>query len=274
MDSPALSPAAAQPVSDGQQNRFAEQFGEYFVRGISTGGRFFGVVRIETKSSQAKTDVDAALSASYGFSVDAEVRLKISALNSADAYIIFDGGRVITRPTSRDPLELLELLYEAMDEWIPTVRGEPKAYSVTLAPYAIALGPTPPNLAGLEHQRDVLIRCAKLRTQTMDKLNQDEYILDPRHVDEFAVIQPPSGPDLPALQASLAGDLDVIADAASLAIDNAREARSPEDDMREARGAQRRGTACRRPEFPGRAPDFPTLAGVLTYENASLPPDE
>jgi hypothetical protein len=237
MDSPTLSPAAADFIAAGNLPRFTEQFGEYFVRGIDTGGRFVGLVRIDTKSTQSKTDVDAALSGSYGLTIDADTRLKISnVLNTAnaraEAFIIFDGGRVTTRPTSRDPIELLNQLFKAMDEWTATVKNDPKAYSVTLAPYAIALGPAPPNLADLEHQRDVLIRCAKLRSHTTDMLNLIEYILDPAHVDEFAIIQPPSGPDLPALQAALASDLDVIAEAASFAIENAKEAKSPEDFMR------------------------------------------
>ena len=65
MDSPRLSELAARLVEAGKKAQFAEQFGEYFVRGISTGGRFVGVVRIDTKSQQSKTDVsDLALSGS------------------------------------------------------------------------------------------------------------------------------------------------------------------------------------------------------------------
>jgi hypothetical protein len=238
MDSPRLSDAASAFVEAGNLSRFGEQFGDYFVRGISTGGRFFGLVRIDTKSTQSKTDVDAALNGSYGLTMSAEVRLKISEAMSranakAEAFIIFDGGHIVTRPTSRDPVQLIDQLYKAMDEWTATVRTEPKAYSVTLTPYAIALGPPPPNIAQLEHQRDVLIRCAKLRLRTLDKLNLVEYILDPSHIAEFEIAQPPEGPNLPALQASLASDLDVIAEAAAFAINNLKEARSPEEFMRD-----------------------------------------
>jgi hypothetical protein len=260
MDSPKLSPAAAELVKNSKP--LSDQFGEYFVRGISTGGRFFGAVRIDTKSSQSKTDVDAALSLSYGLTVDADVRLKIreamkSANASAEAFIIFDGGRFTTRPTSNDPVTLLEQLFKAMDEWTATVRNEPKAYSVTLSPYIIALGPTPPNIVEIEHQRDVLIRCAKLRSQTIDKLNLTDYILDPDHMDEFEIIPPPEGPDLPALQGALAGDLDVIADAASFAINNLKEACDPVTFMREIKGV----------------PDFKLTALPTNLPKHTGPPD-
>ena len=243
MDSPELTAAAAKLVAEGKKAQFSEQFGEYFVRGISTGGRFIGVVRIDTKSKQSKSDVDLALSASYGLTMSADVRVKLTeTLKSAnariEAFYTFDGGEVKTRLTSNDPVELVSQLYKAMDEWTATVRQQPKAFNVTLAPYVIALGPTPPNIAEFEHQRDVLIRCAKLRSQTLDKLNLMDRILDPNHMDEFEIVPPPAGPDLPALQAALAGDLDVIADAASFSINNIKEACDPETFMREVRGSR------------------------------------
>jgi hypothetical protein len=153
----------------------------------------------------------------------------------AEAFVIHDGGRITTIPRSGDPVELVNEMYKAMDEWSASVRSDPKAYSVTLAPYAIALGPTPPNLVDIEKQRRVLIRCAKLRSKAIDTLNLVEYILDFRHADEFEIVAPPAGPDLSALQAALVGDLDVIEEAASFAIENLKEARDVETYMREIR---------------------------------------
>ena len=241
IDSPALSAAAGALIEESEAERFAEQFGEYFVRGVSTGGRFIGVVRIDAQSAQSKTKVDIALSGSYGLVMDADVKLNLSeALREANArvegYYCYDGGEVRTRLTSNDPVELVNQLYTAMGEWTNSVRASPKAYTVTLAPYVIALGPNPPNLAQFEHQRDVLIRCAKLRSQTLDKLNLMDYILDPRHTKEFEIVQPPDGPDLPALQSAYSSDLDVIADAASYAINNVKKACDPEVYMREVKG--------------------------------------
>jgi hypothetical protein len=239
MDSPELTPAAAMLVENGKA--LTDQFGDYFIRGIKTGGRFFGVVRIDTRSEQAKTELDAELSGSYGLAISVDVKLRISeamrrSSGREKAFINYEGGRVTTRPVSNDPIQLLDQLYKAMDEWTASVRNEPKAYSVTLAPYIIALGPTPPNIAEIENQRDVLIRCAKLRSQNIDKLNLIEYILDPNHMDEFEIIPPPEGPDLSALQAALAGDRDAIADAASFAINNIKKACDPETYMREVKG--------------------------------------
>lgn len=238
MDSPALTEPAAALVKNGDTKQFSDQFGDYFVRGIRTGGRFFGVVRIDTRSEESKADLNAALSASYGLTVDGDVKLRLSdAIRKSDAkaeaFIAYDGGHISTRPTSSDPLVLLEQLFTAMGEWSNTVRNEPQAYAATLSPYVVALGPMPPNAVQIEHQRDILIRCAKLRSQTTDKLNLIDYMLDPQHQGEFG----PSGEvDLPALQVALAGDLDAIAESASFAINNIDEACDTETYMRKIKG--------------------------------------
>jgi hypothetical protein len=80
------------------------------------------------------------------------------------------------------------------------------------------------------------MRCAKLRTLTLDRLNLLDYMTSPDHMGEFAIIKPPAGPDLAGLHAGLERDLDAIADAASFAIDNPKEARTPETFMREIKG--------------------------------------
>ncbi|MFH8371742.1 hypothetical protein [Streptomyces sp. NPDC018031] len=252
MDSPSLSEEAANRVRNGKP--LDEQFGEYFVRGINTGGRFFGVVRIDTKSLQAKTDLSGALEGSYGV-MTAEAKTHISeamknAEGRAEAFITYDGGNITSYPRSRDPVEITNQMYGTMDEWSTSVRSEPKPYAVTLAPYVIALGPTPPNAVDIEKQRRVLIRCARLRSNGMDMLNLVDYILDGRHADEFEIAAPPAGPDLPALQAALVSDLLVIEDAASYAIENLKEARDPETYMRDVR----------------KVPDF-----RLTYLPANMP---
>jgi len=272
MDSPELSPAAAKLVEQGRLDLFTSQFGDYFVRGINSGGRFFGVVRIDTKSAESKTDVNAALSGSYGLTVDADVRLKMtetmkSANATAEAFIIFDGGTVTTHPTSSDPIELINQLFRAMGEWTTSVRRDPKAYSVTLAPYVIALGPTPPNIAEIENQRDVLIRCAKLRSQTLDKLNLIDYILDPDHTGEFETFPPPDGPDLPALQSALAGDLDVIADAASFSINNIKQACGPEIFMRDVRHAEGFNLTALPSNLPRHTGPRPVVVPTITVPN-------
>ena len=240
MDEPRLikgEGSADELVGQGDTELFAQRFGQYFIRGVQTGGRFVGVVRIDTNSNKSKTAVNAALSGHYGLTVDGNVKVDLTeTLSTAEAtvaaFVHSEGGTVTTKPHSEDPVELLKELYAAMDEWTKSVKDEAKSYLVTIHPWVIALGPKPPNAAEVEHQRDVLIRCAKLRSQTMDKLNLLDYILDPQHTAEFDIVAPPDGPDLPALQATFASDLEAIADTATFALNNLKEACDPETFMR------------------------------------------
>jgi hypothetical protein len=70
-----------------------------------------------------------------------------------------------------------------------------------------------------------------MRSQTIDRLNLIEYILDPQHKSEFEFV--PQGPDLGELHAGISMDMEVIAAAASFAINNPKKALNPEIYARE-----------------------------------------
>jgi hypothetical protein len=201
---------------------------------MQSGGQFFGVIRVDTRSEESRERISASISGSYG-AFSAEVGTTFSSQvreesASVEVFAFWEGGRVTAKPTT--PVELIE----AAREWSATVAGHQRPYFVTLAPYVLAMGPEPPNEADLAHQRDVLVRCAKLRSQSLDKMNLLEYMLDPRHIREFDITPPPAGPDLRAILAGVALDLDLIADAASFAINDPKNALFPETYAREKRG--------------------------------------
>ena len=150
------------------------------------------------------------------------------ALRKAASVLHHEGGD-IGDAYPRNP----EQLFAAAGSWHRAVRGNPKPYSVMLAPYNIAVGPEPPNEAALQHQRDVLKRCAQLRSTYFDYINQVDFVLEPNHVDYFDSFDSDS---LNALRSSLAKDLDIIAEAASYALSHARHAKEPESYARENLG--------------------------------------
>jgi hypothetical protein len=232
IDDPALSQGAGQLVGNGKIDLFSDRYGDCFVRGISSGGQFFGVIRIDAQSSETRQNIENSLSGSYGpFSADVAVKLSEamkSSRSSAEVRLYYEGGDVKTKPQTP------EELFAAANEWSNSLAEQQRPYSVTLAPYIIANGPPPLNRADLEHQHDVLARCAKLRSATLDKQNLVDYILDPAHREEFEIVA--GGPDLAALSSGLANDLDIIAQAASFAIDNPKEALDPESFGRNKNG--------------------------------------
>jgi hypothetical protein len=121
-----------------------------------------------------------------------------------------------------------EQLVAAAGMWNASIAADAIPYSVTLAPYSLAGGPRPPNEVELAHQKEILTRCARLRTETNDVLNKVEYVLG--HQADF------EGVDVPALETwrvGLALDLDIITQAASFAIENPKGALEPESFARD-----------------------------------------
>ncbi len=232
IDEPLLTSDAAALTEKGKLQLFSERYGDCFVRGMHTGGQFFGVIRIDTQSEESRQRISASLSGSYGTfsgkaSVDMTEQCKKEKASIYTNYY-YEGGRVTKRPMT--PAELLE----AHAEWAATVISMPTPYQVTLCPYVIARGPEPPNAIDLEHQQDVLVRCARLRSKTIDKMNAIEYILSTEHAVEFDATVNAS--DLQNFQTLLARDLDIIKKAASYAMDNPKDALEPEMYARQVKG--------------------------------------
>jgi hypothetical protein len=232
IDDPRLSESAASIMAKGNLQLFQGKYGDCFVRGIATGGQFFGVVRIDCKSEDSRQTIENSLSGSYG-TLSADVAVKVSSAlkatsSHAETYIHYEGGDVKTI------VDTPEKLFAAATEWLNSLAASRKPYSVTLAPYIIADGPEPPNKADLQHQQDVLARCAILRSKTIDKQNLIDYMMSPQHAGDFDI--KPDSPNLSELAAKISNDLDIIASAASFAIENPKDALEPEDYARQKKG--------------------------------------
>ena len=233
IDRPVLDPEAAALVQNGQVDLFDQRYGDCFVGGLLTGGEFFGVVRIDVKSEQDKQDIENSLSGSYGpFSGDVSLSVQSAMKQTqshAETFLYYEGGNVQTKPQS--PAEL----FAAADEWSKSVLQTPKPYKALLLPWILANGPNPPNAADLAHQRDVLIACARLRSQILDRLNILEYMGLPEHQDEFVLTAP--YPDrIAQLHAAVSQDYDLTQQAASFAINNPKLAVEPEPYARTIQG--------------------------------------
>jgi hypothetical protein len=263
---PVLDDAAGALVSAGQADLFAQRYGDCFVAGLETGGQFFGVIRIDVRSESDHQTIENSLSGSYGpFSADVSVKVQ-SALtdtkSSAETFLYYEGGNVQTKPQTP------EELFAAANEWSKSVLQAPKPYTALLLPWIIANGPNPPNAADLDHQRDVLKSCAKLRSQVIDRLNVLEYMVDPAHTSEFAMSS--SDPArLATLHAAVSGDYDMVQDAASFAIDNAKQAVEPETFARTIKGQGGYSLTVLPPDLPKRVdgsniqvPDFSKVTDV------------
>jgi hypothetical protein len=113
--------------------------------------------------------------------------------------------------------------------WLKSFVDDPKhmsvPYSATLAPIAIANGPLPPNAADAEFASDVLVRCAKERSECLDDLNLMDVIIQAPTAYTFTA--PVSIATIRDAASGYQEDLQLIAAAASAAMNHPASAKLP-----------------------------------------------
>ena len=228
IDDPSLSPAAAAMVDN--PTNFATRFGDMFVRGIGRGGLFVAVLQIDTSDSKSSEDISTELSGAYGlFSADAKVKFdKVQSDFHSDLSIkvYHEGGPIDLIPGNiDDPVQLYAMLQTWLKSFVDSPDKMAVPYSVILSPVAIANGPLPLNAADAEHAQDVLLECAKQRSAIHDSMNlMDAIIQTP---GRFSFTAPVTMADIRAASSGYQADLDIVAAAASAAMNHPGGAKMP-----------------------------------------------
>jgi hypothetical protein len=211
---------------------FATRYGNMFVRGMTRGGIFLGTIQIDTSSAETSDSIAGELSGSYGL-FSAEAKAKLDELHRQHRSEIFidvyhEGGPIDL--TLRDPQNPVEL-YELLQKWLSAFQSAPEqnavAYYVQLAPIAIANGPLPPNPAQIQHAQDVLVLCARQRSAILDGLNLMDYII--QHPTRYDFPAPTTLAHIVEVFDGYQADLDLVGDAASQAMNDVTQAKTPAD---------------------------------------------
>jgi N-acetylneuraminic acid mutarotase len=226
IDAPTLTDEARTLI--GNPTRFTEQYGDRFVRGIVEGGIFVGMLRVETDSHEEADTIALDLNGSYGlFSAEAKAKLdQVKRTHRTQVFTdVFRAGGPLGDSLEHpdDPVAL----YELLQRWLKSFDTNPAGatpISVTIAATTIASGPPPPNAADIAHAQDILVLCARARSQTLDRLNLVDYILENSSRFDFSasprekILEVYKGCEI---------DLDTIAGAASATINDYKNVKSP-----------------------------------------------
>ena len=222
--SPKLIPDASAKLADGDPTRFQEMYGDLFVRGMQTGGRFFAVVEVFTSSSTEQQTLSASLQGSYGaFSAKGSFSSDFSQAISSKSLkltVHSEGGIVPREPTSLEDVQNIAASFAS------TVHGNAIAYAVLLDKYSILDIPKPPNYVDLQNQLDVLAFCAQQRNTIWTNLNNIDYVFAHSGQFELAASQYDMS-TLVSYRAALEADLVAVKKAASAALDHPRDATLP-----------------------------------------------
>lgn len=230
IDDPAMTPAAVDIA--GRADAFNTRYGDMFVRGIGRGGLFLAILQIDTRSSEESESISAQVGGSYGlFSAKAKTTFENvqKQYHSELKITVYHEGGPIDLSMDKDRIDDANELYIMLQKWLQAFQNDPSAnavpYSATLAPIAIANGPIPANAAEMQHSQDVLMICAKQRSQIMDGQNlMDFMVQNPSRYDFPA---PTTLDDVRKAFAGYQSDLDLVGAAASNAIDHVSDALTP-----------------------------------------------
>jgi hypothetical protein len=153
-----LKPNALNLLSNGQEPRFREQFGDLFVLGIQTGGEVSVVLEIETTSVSDSYDVQTAVSGSgvigtFPISASGQVNssLQQSTMNhKTNLYINQLGGN----PLGSLNISTLVTQLFGFASSVKTSQGKSVPYTAYLQNYKVLDLPVAPNWVDLEAARE------------------------------------------------------------------------------------------------------------------------
>jgi hypothetical protein len=205
--------------TDEANNRFRAEFGDLYIKGIETGGEYFAIVEIETKSDDEKKDISNKLEAGGFFGV-----------GGADFAMTFSEN--FSQATTNESLKIVsyeiggagagakqevivgDLIAKAQN-FPEQVLAKPASFRVELQDYDSLDIPKPPNQVDLQKAKDVLQRYESQRTTLLRILNDITYIVN--NADQF---EPFNASDLGALADSASESLNKISEGASNCLDD------------------------------------------------------
>jgi hypothetical protein len=216
-------------LKNGQTERFREQLGDFYIRGMATGGVFVSVLEITARSEQHQKTISAEMEASGGFGMfEASGQFSQSLKTALEGKSIQvrsfqQGGEDVRQPTTPD-----EMVAKARNFPSQVAGGKAVPYEVLLMDYRTLDLPFLPNWVDLQNAREVLQDLWILRNQLRKTLNDIHYILVPAHqglfeLDKDKVSQLNKSAQL------LAETLNTVTREASKCINRPLEAKYPED---------------------------------------------
>jgi hypothetical protein len=182
-----LTNSASELLKNGQTDRFREEFGDMFVRGLRTGGEFCAVLQIvghdEADQSAIKAEFRAggilgAVAASTEDSFSNIVRKVTSGRETRLRHIQLGG----VQTASLDPEQMAAHALSFAGGLNDT---NSVAFAALIVPYTTIDLPTPPNFIDVQTAKDVLAILMQKRTDALSRLTAFNFVLG--HPEQFVI---------------------------------------------------------------------------------------
>jgi hypothetical protein len=179
-----LSDDASDLMDEQGADAFRKRYGDAVVVGMTTGGRYFGLIQIHYQRQEDKTAISGAIRAGGGlgqWSASADFQTAVSKISSTyDVEIVEhqEGGADLT------PARTVPDMSTKAVEFANSVRnGAAVPYLAELLDYEAIPLPQGKNPIDVQNQQDVLRQLADRRSALYTMLGSVEYVLE--HQDQF-----------------------------------------------------------------------------------------
>lgn len=179
---------AQQLVRDGKQQTFRKRYGDFFIRGVKSGGEFIAIISITSSTIETERKLAASLKAGFdglvaSGSLSAEMREEQARMRAESNIRV----TIYQRGGSGDQISYaatVEEVLERLRTFAKSVQENPKAYSVQAASYETLVFPDAPNWFDIAKAQQVLEDCMRKRLQLLTARNDLEAVLlHPEHFE-------------------------------------------------------------------------------------------
>jgi hypothetical protein len=217
-----LAPTPSALLSAGNFDRFRQEFGDFYIKGIKMGGEYCAIVEIETTDSSDQTNISNKLETAGFFGAGgadlattfSSEFAKVTVDRTLSVNSVQIGGAGAGAKQAVDPGEVI-----AKAQNFPSqVLSDPVAYQVELQDYTALDIPAPPNAIDMQNAKDVLQKFATDRDTLVQFLNDIGFIK--QHPEQFENFDNNA---LDALEQGIASTLNQITKAASQCLNDVRQ---------------------------------------------------
>jgi hypothetical protein len=216
-----FGPAATQLLKDGRLDRFREQFGDFFVRGIQTGGELCAILQIAGHDERDLTNIKAGLEAagilgSVNLSTQDSFSTAVSKATAGRETKLrhFQIGGV-----PRASLEPTEMIEHALSFAEEVKAGQRGAFQALVIPYTSVDSPDQPNFVDIDNAKETIGVLMQRRRDLVTRLTSFSFVLG--HPEQFDI---PSGMDVNKIIGEIETAVAQLAAAASRCVNHPKEA--------------------------------------------------
>jgi hypothetical protein len=228
MSNETLQSPGPELLAQGNAARFREEFGDYYVKGIQSGGEYFCVMEMTTESESDKTDVLNQLEAGGGVfggaSFDVKTQLTDTLNRISEKHAIHARSFQVGGADTNQPTDAAGAVDHAA-QFAAKVREKSLPFRALIQDYQALNLPAPPNPEQLQRQKENLASIAATRAPLLTALNDLAFmIMNPGQFETPTI-------NLSDLRNRVADAIGQLNNAASACMSNVNDCNPPHVDL-------------------------------------------